>query len=195
MRCTGIPHPKLDPDSIQCRENLSFRFVSKSPNQSPNPMVGSNPLTEPPSPVPMVCGLSPWMSNKRSLFTCKYSSGGFGWRALEIHICKMYETDIYTVIFKNNLFLFLNGTDTVYTILCSHWSTLRTFNNSEQMCVMKTILLEFPLWLSRLRTWLVYMKMQVWSLASFSGLRIRRGCELWYRSQTELRFWVGLAVV
>ena len=31
---------------------------------------------------------------------------------------------------------------------------------------------EFPLWLSRLRTWLVSIRTQVWSLASFSRLRI-----------------------
>ena len=36
----------------------------------------------------------------------------------------------------------------------------------------KTALGEFPLWLSELQTPLVSMRMQVWSLASLSGLRI-----------------------
>ena len=37
---------------------------------------------------------------------------------------------------------------------------------------------DFLWWLSRLWTWLVSMKMQVQSLASFSGLRIWRCCDL-----------------
>ena len=42
----------------------------------------------------------------------------------------------------------------------------------------KCLLLEFPLWLSELQTQLVSMRMQVWSLALLSGLRIQccRGC-------------------
>ena len=38
-------------------------------------------------------------------------------------------------------------------------------------------------------------KMWVWSLASLSGLRIRHCCELWCRSQTQLRPGVAVAVV
>ena len=39
------------------------------------------------------------------------------------------------------------------------------------------------------------MRFQVQSLASFSGLRIRRGCELWSRSQTRLVSHAAEAVV
>ena len=39
---------------------------------------------------------------------------------------------------------------------------------------------EFSLWLSRLRTWLISVRMWVWSLASLSGLRIQ--CLLWAAS-------------
>ena len=46
--------------------------------------------------------------------------------------------------------------------------------------------LAFPLWLSRLRTWPVPMRMQVQSLVSLSGLRIQHYSELWCRSQTQL---------
>ena len=44
--------------------------------------------------------------------------------------------------------------------------------------------LEFLSWLIRLRTRLVPMRIQVWSLASLSGLRIQWGRELWCSSQT-----------
>ena len=54
---------------------------------------------------------------------------------------------------------------------------------------------EFPLWLSGLRTWLVSMRMWVPFLASLSGLRIQRRCELWFRSQTRLRPCVAVVVV
>ena len=54
---------------------------------------------------------------------------------------------------------------------------------------------EFPSWLSGLRTQLGSMRMQVWSLASFSGLRIWHCCELWYRSQLRLGSRVHVAVV
>ena len=46
--------------------------------------------------------------------------------------------------------------------------------------------LEFLSWLSRLRTQLVSMRMQVRSLASLIGLRIQCGHELWCRSQMRL---------
>ena len=38
------------------------------------------------------------------------------------------------------------------------------------------------------------MRMQVRSLASLSGFRIQRCCELWYRSQTRLRSRIAVAV-
>ena len=45
---------------------------------------------------------------------------------------------------------------------------------------------DFWLWHSGLRTQLVSMRIQVRSLASLSGLRVQRCCELWCRSQTRL---------
>ena len=55
--------------------------------------------------------------------------------------------------------------------------------------------LEFPLWLSRLRTWLVSMRMWSRSLASLSGLRIWNCHELQCRSQRQLGSGVAVAVV
>ena len=52
----------------------------------------------------------------------------------------------------------------------------------------KIFQLEFPLWLSRLRTQLVSMRMWVKSLASLRGLRIRWCHELWCGSQMQLWF-------
>ena len=46
--------------------------------------------------------------------------------------------------------------------------------------------MEFPLWLSRLRTQRVSMRMQVRFLDSLSGLRIRCCRKLWCRSQMQL---------
>ena len=46
--------------------------------------------------------------------------------------------------------------------------------------------LEFPLWLSGLRTRLVSVRMWVLSLVSLSGLRIWRCCKLWPRLQCAL---------
>ena len=43
--------------------------------------------------------------------------------------------------------------------------------------------------------WLASMRMQVRSLALLSGLRVRRFCELWCRSQTCLRSHVAVAAV
>ena len=54
---------------------------------------------------------------------------------------------------------------------------------------------EFPLWLSKLRTQLVSMRMQVRSPALLSGLKIWRCHELWCRSQTQLGSHVAVAVV
>ena len=45
-----------------------------------------------------------------------------------------------------------------------------------------------------LKTQLATMKIQVLSLASLSGLRIQRFPEPWYRSQTQLRSGVAVAV-
>ena len=53
---------------------------------------------------------------------------------------------------------------------------------------------KFLVRLRGLRTQLVSMRMQVWSLASLSGLRIRHCCELWSRSQTQLGSQVAVAV-
>ena len=55
--------------------------------------------------------------------------------------------------------------------------------------------LEFPLWLSRLRTCLVPMRMQVGSLASISGLRIQCCHKLWHRLQMQLGSGIAVAVV
>ena len=51
------------------------------------------------------------------------------------------------------------------------------------------------MWLRRLRTRLVFMRMWVWSLALLSVLRIWRGGKLWHRSQMCLRSSVAVAVV
>ena len=53
---------------------------------------------------------------------------------------------------------------------------------------------EFPLWLSSKRTQLVSMRTRVQSLALLIGLRIWLCCELWYRSQMQLRSQVAVAV-
>ena len=55
---------------------------------------------------------------------------------------------------------------------------------------------EFPSWLSRNKSdWHPWgCRMQVWSLALFSGLRIQCCCELWCRSQMRLRSGVAVAV-
>ena len=59
----------------------------------------------------------------------------------------------------------------------------------------KFLFSEFPLWLSKLPTRLVSMRMQVRSLSSLSALRIWYCRELWCRSQTRLRSGVAVAVV
>ena len=65
-------------------------------------------------------------------------------------------------------------------VLRALWESM----NTTDVIVLR--ILEFPLWLSRLRTWLVSMRMWVWSLASLSELRIWCCHELWYRWQTRL---------
>ena len=67
--------------------------------------------------------------------------------------------------------------------------------SSNQICISKMVLSkyvlnewnwEFRFWLSSIRTQKVFTRMQVRSLASFSGLRIQCCHELWCRSQTGL---------
>ena len=53
---------------------------------------------------------------------------------------------------------------------------------------------EFLLWLRGLRTQLLSTRMQVWSLASLSGLGIWRCHELWCMSQTWLGSGIAVAV-
>ena len=53
-------------------------------------------------------------------------------------------------------------------------------------------LMEFPVWLNRLRTRLVSIRIQVWSLASLSGLRIWCCHKLWRGLQ--MRLGSGIAV-
>ena len=45
---------------------------------------------------------------------------------------------------------------------------------------------EFPLYLSRVGTWLLFMRMWVKSLASISGLRIQHCCKLLHKLQMQL---------
>ena len=52
--------------------------------------------------------------------------------------------------------------------------------------LIKNHLREFPLWLTGLRAQLVSMRMQVWSLALLSGLRIQCCHKLWCRSRMLL---------
>ena len=63
--------------------------------------------------------------------------------------------------------------------------------------IVKPIRFENPefLWLSRLRIWLVLMRMQVWSLASLTGVRIWLCRNLRCRSKMWLRSIVVVAVV
>ena len=56
-------------------------------------------------------------------------------------------------------------------------------------------ILEFPLWLSGLRTQQVSMRMQVQSMAALSGLRIWCCCKLRHKSQIQLGSYLAVAVV
>ena len=53
---------------------------------------------------------------------------------------------------------------------------------------VSSLLREFPLWLSGLRTQLVSMRMRVPSLALLGGLRIWRGCVCSVGRQVQLQF-------
>ena len=54
---------------------------------------------------------------------------------------------------------------------------------------------KYLLWLSGLKSWLVSMRMQVWSLTLLSGLRIRCCCELQGRLWTRLGSGIAVTVV
>ena len=58
----------------------------------------------------------------------------------------------------------------------------------------RTLVWEFLLWLSELRSWLISMRMWFQSLVSFSELRIQHCCELWCRSQTQLAYATAAAL-
>ena len=57
------------------------------------------------------------------------------------------------------------------------------------------ILWEFLLWLSRLWTWIISIRMQVQTLASLSGLRIQHCCKLWCRLRAQLGSCIAVAEV
>ena len=57
------------------------------------------------------------------------------------------------------------------------------------------IMAEVPIVAQWKQIWLASRKTQVWPLASLSGLRIWHWCELWCRSQMQLRFYIAVAVV
>ena len=61
------------------------------------------------------------------------------------------------------------------------------------MCAINSVkkLWEFPLWLSSLRTQLVSVRIQDWSLASHRGLRIQCFCKLWHSSHSFCGYGVG----
>ena len=67
--------------------------------------------------------------------------------------------------------------------LCPGFDSVWGFSLQRCKCSM----LEFPLWLSGLRTQLGSMRMWVGSLALLSALRIKHYHELWCRSQMWLR--------
>ena len=59
--------------------------------------------------------------------------------------------------------------------------TFSCLSNLSSKIGIKTPILEFLLWFSRLRTQLVYMRVWVQSPVSLSGLGIQHCHELWYR--------------
>ena len=65
----------------------------------------------------------------------------------------------------------------------------------ELFLIFKTGNRELSLWLSRLRTQLVSMRMQVRSLTSLGGLRIRYCSKLWHSLQMWLGSGIAVAVV
>ena len=60
---------------------------------------------------------------------------------------------------------------------------------------LKPIISEFPLWLSGLRTHVVYVRLWVWLLASLSGLRIQHCHRLHHRLQKWHESRVAVALV
>ena len=72
-----------------------------------------------------------------------------------------------------------------------HWKLLPWYM---LIICLKSRMGELLLWLSGLQTRLVSMRMWVWFLALFSGLRIQHCQELWCRSQTWLRSAIAVAV-
>ena len=72
------------------------------------------------------------------------------------------------------------------------WSRMFTWLLLKAQSLFKTFHWDFPLWLSR--TQLVSMRMQVWSLALLSGLRIWCCHKLWCMSLILLQSGVTMAV-
>ena len=74
-------------------------------------------------------------------------------------------------------------------------------NNLSEMCwsarhwKMSEYILGVPVVAQRKQIWLAFMRTQIWSLASFSGLKIQHCCELWRRLQARLGSCVSVAVV
>ena len=85
---------------------------------------------------------------------------------------------------KKNTYLYA-----IYLKLTHCKSTIFHFFTKSFPIKKKCTVGEFPLWRSRLRTQLGSMRIQIQSLASFSGLRIHRCHKLQHRSQMAAQIW------
>ena len=74
------------------------------------------------------------------------------------------------------------------------YSTQNEYNNNNNKSFSKLSCSEFQLWLSRLKTWLASMRMQIRSLVLLRELSIWHYHKLWHRSQIWLGFIVTVAV-
>ena len=121
-----------------------------------------------------------------------------------LRVCEYSNTVSFLILWRClnvagiiHIFLTVKNLYNVLWITRHHMQTgfffpLETFSYFVKNLIWKR---EFPLWLSGLRTRLVSMKMQVWSLASLSRLRIWRCCKLQCRSQGWPRYFVAVAMV
>ena len=89
-----------------------------------------------------------------------------------------------------NIIAYLAIIKNIYSLicLCKSLNIKKIYN-----CSYKVKNTEFPLWLGRLKTQLVFMKMQVWSLTLLSGLSIWLCCKMWHRLQMWLRSCIAAA--
>ena len=153
------------------------------------------------------------MHNKRKIFFCPKESIfiplAMSSPPLRMHVLENFTKEELLVFRDMQLFIaqkwlqncrtlsFLVSCPTNISNIFSHCDSKKCFLRKESFLTeeFQIVYVGAPVVAQRLRTWLVSMRMWVWSLASLSRLRIWHCYKRWHRLQKQLKSDVAVVVV